>query len=505
MVDSDTATGRLEDTVAQRHLDRLSAVDAGFLHLEDNSNTHTHIGGLAVLEGPPPGGEEFRDHIASRLPLVPRYRQRLVHPPLRTGRPMWADDAEFDIVYHVRHTALPSPGSHAQLMTLVGRIFSQRLDRTKPLWELWLVEGLEDDRFAIVNKTHHALVDGVGGVDLLTALVDLSRETSPPKPAVWNPFAAPTRAGLLLRGVQGATRGAVGVAGAATRLARHPGQAAGYAVEAAQGLGEVVKTVADPAPPSPLNRPPGPHRRYATLTFTLDDLKTIKNELGGTVNDVALTVVAGGLGRYFARHGKEAAATTLRTCVPVSVRDEGEREAAGNRITIMVAPLPVGIADPAERLRQVREAMDGLKQSKQAVGAAALTSMQDFMPPTVLAQASRVQFSPRIYNLMVTNVPGPQFPVYVLGRQAERIFPLAFLAAGHLLTVGIVSYNGQVNFGLVADSDGLPDLDALASDFTDSMEELRKRAGRSGAGVSRSRQVKRDTSPTVPRSDEGGV
>lgn len=490
--------------MAQRHLDRLSAVDAGFLHLEDSSNTHTHIGGLAVLEGPPPSGEEFRSHIASRLPLVPRYRQRLVHPPFRTGRPLWADDAEFDIVYHVRHTALPSPGGHAQLMTLVGRIFSQRLDRTKPLWELWLVEGLEGDRFALLNKTHHALVDGVGGVDLLTALVDLSRETPAPEPARWTPFAAPTSAGLLLRGIRGATRSAVGLAGAAVRLAQEPQRATGYAVETAQGLGEVVKTVADPAPPSPLNRPPGPHRRYATLTFPLGDLKTIKNELGGTVNDVALTVVAGGLGKYFARHGREAAATTLRTCVPVSVRDEGERGEAGNRITIMVAPLPVGVTDPAERLRRVREAMDGLKQSKQAVGATTLTSMQDFMPPTVLAQASRVQFSPRIYNLMVTNVPGPQFPVYVLGRQAQRIFPLAFLAAGHLLTVGIISYDGEMNVGLIADSDGLPDLDALASDFTDSMRELKARAGSPGAGKNQSRGVRPATSPTVTSRDEAG-
>src|SRR3954469_25746972 len=186
--------------MVQKHLDRLSAVDAGFLHAEDGSDAHMHIGGLAILEGPAPSYEEFADHIASRLHLVPRYRQRVVHPPLQTGRPLWVDDRDFTISYHVRHTALPRPGTDDQLRRLVERIASQRLDRTKPLWEVWLIEGLEDDRFAVINKTHHALVDGVGGVDILTALFDLTPEGTPQQGGEWRPESTPSSAGLLLHG-----------------------------------------------------------------------------------------------------------------------------------------------------------------------------------------------------------------------------------------------------------------------------------------------------------------
>jgi diacylglycerol O-acyltransferase len=458
--------------MAQKHLDRLSAVDAGFLHAEDGSDAHMHIGGLAVLEGPAPSIEEFTSHIEGRLHLVPRYRQRVVHPPLQTGRPLWVDDADFTISYHVRHTALPRPGTEEQLRRLVGRIASQRLDRTKPLWEVWLIEGLADERFAIINKTHHALVDGVGGVDILTALFDLEPEPARATPEPWDPHPTPRTTGLLAHGAQAALKTAAGIATGLLGAAANVRDSARRAAEAGQGVLEIGHRLIDPAPATPLNRKPGPHRRFATVSCDLEDFKTVKNSLGGTVNDVVLTVVSGALGRFLQSRGMETDGLVLRACVPMSVRTADQKGGAGNRITIMVAPLPVGTPDPSERLAAVRESMDGVKNSKQAVGAETLTKMEEFMPPTVLAQAARLGFSPRLYNVLVTNVPGPQFPVYLLGRQMLELFPVAFLAPTHLLAIGIISYHGRVTLGLLGDYDGVPDLDLLAKEIESALDEL---------------------------------
>lgn len=466
--------------MAQKHLDRLSAVDAGFLHAEDGSDAHMHIGGLAILEGPAPTIEQFTQHIESRLHLVPRYRQRVVHPPLQTGRPLWVDDADFTISYHVRHTALPRPGTDEQLRRLVGRIASQRLDRTKPLWEVWLIEGLAEDRFAIINKTHHALVDGVGGVDILTALFDLEPDAPRPAAESWDPQPTPGTVGLLTHGAQSAVRMAAGVAGGLLGMAADVSGSARRVAEAGQGVLEIGQRLVDPAPPTPLNRKPGPHRRFGTVSCDLDDFKTVKNTLGGTVNDVVLTVVAGALGRFLQTRGMDTEGLVLRACVPMSVRTEDQKGGAGNRITIMVAPLPVGTPEPTERLAQVRDAMDGVKKSKQAVGAETLTRMENFMPPTVLAQAARLGFSPRLYNVLVTNVPGPQFPVYLLGRQMLELFPVAFLAPTHLLAIGIISYHGRVTLGLLGDYDGVPDLDLLAKEIDNALDELVAAAKDSG-------------------------
>jgi diacylglycerol O-acyltransferase len=451
--------------MAQRHLDRLSSIDAGFLHAEDGTDAHMHIGGVAILDGTPPTIEEFTEHIASRLHLVPRYRQRAIAPPLQTGRPLWVDDPTFTLSYHVRHTGLPKPGTDEQLRRLVGRIASQRLDRTKPLWEVWLVEGLADGRFAVINKTHHALVDGVGGVDILTALFDITPDQPRVEAEAWDPEPTPGSVGLITRGVQGALRNAAGLSAGALGALTRPRTAVSRVTDTAQALWEVAENFISPAPQTPLNVPPGPHRRFTTVSCDLADFKKVKNTLGGTVNDVVLTVVSGALGRFLSARGIDVEGMTLRACVPVSVRTDDQRGGAGNRITIMVAPLPVGIADPAERLAAVRTAMDGVKGSKQAVGAEALTKMENFMPPTVLAQAARMGFSSRLYNVLVTNIPGPQFPVYLLGRRMTAMFPIAFLAPTHLLAIAIVSYDGQVNFGLLGDYDGVPDLDLLAKEI----------------------------------------
>jgi diacylglycerol O-acyltransferase len=461
--------------VAQAHLDRLTSIDAGFLHQEDGG-AHMHIGGLGVFEGPPPGGEEFRRHIESRLSLVPRYRQRIVEMPMGTGRPLWADDPAFRVGYHVRHTALPSPGSEEQLLTLTSRILSQRLDRTKPLWEMWLVEGLEGDRWAVVGKTHHAMIDGVGGVDLLAALLDLTPDTTEVRDDGWLPRRTPGPVGLVAAATRSGARQALGIARKGLGLALDPQRAVRQGLDTAAALAAAATPLVNGAPPSLFNGTPGPHRTVAVVRTRLEDYKAVKRATGATVNDVVLAAVAGGLGRFLVERGTDVAGLQLRACVPVSVRSKDKEGAAGNEITIMSAPLPVGISDPERRLRLVHNAMQHLKHSRQAEGAKVMTSLENALPPAVLARASRLGFSSRLYNLLVTNVPGPQQPIYLLGRRLQELAPLAFLAPEHLLAIAIISYDGQVTYGLLADADALPDLDELAGHLEDSLAELVKSA-----------------------------
>ena len=457
--------------MTQEHLKRLTSIDASFLHQEDGG-AHMHIGALAIFEGPPPTGREFRDHIGSRLPLVPRYRQKLAYPPLQAGRPLWADDEDFNLRYHVRHTALPKPGTTDQLLTLVSRVMSQRLDRTKPLWEIWLVEGLADDRFAVINKTHHAAVDGVGGIDILTALFDLTREVREVPSDNWVADRTPSGLGLILNGAEAAARMGIGTAAKGISQALNPRRAIANATHAVESLVEAARPFLDAAPKTPINVKPGSHRSVKIVSTPLATYKEIKAGLGGTVNDVVLTAVAGALGRFLSDRGMRTEGLTLRACVPVSVRPDDKASAMGNLISIMVAPLAVGVTDPVERFNVVHQAMRDLKSSKAATGAQLLTTMEDFLPPTVLAQASRLGFSSRLYNLLVTNVPGPQFPVYLMGRELVQLAPLAFLAPEHALAIAIVSYNGSVTFGLLADSDAIPDLDSLAKNLEVALDEL---------------------------------
>jgi diacylglycerol O-acyltransferase len=466
----------------QGHKDRLSAVDASFLHQEKQAS-HMHVGAVVMFEGPPPPREDLIAHIEGRLHLVPRYRQRLAFPRFEMGRPFWVDDPSFNLDYHVRHTALPRPGTEDQLRQLVGRIFSQRLDRSKPLWELWLVQGLEGNRFALISKTHHALVDGVSGVDIATVLFDLQ-----PTPAEidgagdWAPEPVPSDVDLVAEGVKGLVKTPFSLAGRALGALQHPGRSAAQARHAAEGIGEVVWAGLNPAPDVPLNVEIGPHRRVLWVRSALADFKAIKNALGGTVNDAVLAVVAGALGRWLRTRGVRTEGLELRALVPVSIRAEDEQGALGNRIAAMRGPLPVYAEDPVERLELVRETMGNLKQSKQALGAEVIAGLQDFAPPTLLAQASRVNFSTRLFNLIVTNVPGPQFPLYLLGREMEEIVPIAFLPENHALAIAIMSYNGKVDFGLLADYDAMPDLDDFGALLEESLAELSEAA--SGAASS---------------------
>jgi len=481
------------------HKDRLSAVDASFL-VQEKQSSHMHVGALVIFDGPPPGRDEFIAHLGARLQRVPRYRQRLAFPPLEAGRPFWVDDPSFNLDYHVRHTALPKPGSEEQLRELAGRIFSQRLDRSKPLWEVWIVHGLEDGRFALISKTHHALVDGVSGVDIATVLFDLSLVPDEVEPDDgWTPAPVPSDVELVAEGVVGLAKTPFSLAGRALGALQRPGETIGRVREAAEGLGEVVWAGMNPAPDVPLNVEIGSHRRVRWAQSRLADFKEIKNTLGGTVNDAVLTVVAGALRRWLHDRGVRTEGVELRALVPVSIRSEDERGSLGNRIAAMRGPLPVYVDDPVERLRIVRGSMGELKESKQALGAEVIAALNDFAPPTLLAQASRLNFSTRLFNLIVTNVPGPQFPLYLLGREMQEIVPIAFLPEHHALAVAIISYNGKVDFGLLADYDAMPDIDAFAAHLEESLAELLAAARSAGKATARSNGRKKDGTPGTAR------
>src|SRR3954452_21014878 len=467
----------------QDHFDRLTAIDASFLHQEGH-NSHMHVGAVSIFEGPPPDYEEFLDSLRVRLHLVPRYRQRLAEAPLQTGRPLWVDDPNFNLEYHVRQTALPEPGSEEQLMRLTARVFSQQLDRSKPLWETWLVEGLDSGRFALISKTHHSLIDGIAGVDLAQVLFDLTPvpQEIPHPDEPWEPAPEPNAIEMLAGGVAGLAKAGLDVAARTLGAATRPGDAIHELREAAEGLGEIVWAGMNPAPETPLNVDIGPHRRFIGIRNELADFKTIKNAFGGTVNDVVLTVVSGSLREWLQSRGVRTEGLELRALVPVSIRGSHEHGQLGNRIAVMRGPLPVYVEDAVERLSVVSEAMAGLKESKQALGAEVITGLSSFAPPTLLAQASRLNFSTRLFNVIVTNVPGPQFPLYLLGRELLDLFPVAFLPDQHALAVAIMSYNGKLNFGLLADYDALPDLDVIQQGLEESRDEL-LRAARANGGA----------------------
>lgn len=460
--------------------DRLTGLDSAFLHLEDHSSAHMHVASAMVFEGPAPSYEDLVEHILSRLHLVPRYRQRLAFVPFGQGRPVWTDDPHFNPRYHIRHTGLPSPEDEAELKQLAGRIFSQRLDRSKPLWEIWLVQHMAGDRFALIAKTHHALVDGISGVDITTVLFDASPEPlgTPRPPVPWVARPLPGQAKLLADAlVERSTAPAEMVRGARAMM-RAPRRALGRIKDTLAAVGTTTLAgVSAPAPPSPFNVDITPHRRYTWVDADLAQFKQIKNSLGGTLNDVVLAAVALALGRHMRAQGHDTEGLVLKAMVPVSVRAEVERGALGNRVAAMWAPLPVGVADPVECLAQVRAEMDDLKHSGQAVGAEALTNLAGFAPPTILSQAARLQARQRFFNLVVTNVPGPQFPLYLLGQRLLRLYPVVPLARRQALGIAVMSYDGHLGFGLLGDYDALPELETIAVELRRSIAALVRSAG----------------------------
>ncbi|MBW3638412.1 MAG: wax ester/triacylglycerol synthase family O-acyltransferase [Actinobacteria bacterium] len=456
--------------------DRLSPMDVSFLYME-TPTTAMHVGGVAIFEPPSTGFDYDRlvELISERITLVPRYRQKVKLIPGRIANPVWVDDESFDVTYHVRRSALPKPGTDAQLRDLVGRLQGRPLDRNRPLWEIYLVEGLERGRVGIITKTHHAMVDGIAAVDIGTVMLDLTPEPREVPADDWRPSREPGRGALVV--------------GAVTDLVKRPTQAidttraaivdvratAGKVAGVASGVLQSVVSMAKPAPSSPLNVRIGEHRRFAMADTDLDDYKRIRKTHGGTINDVVLATVSGALRSWLLTRGESVnAATTIRAMIPVSVRSEGQNGQPGNRVSSYFVDLPVGEGNPVMRLHQVSFAMRGHKESGQSVGADALVQMSGFAPPTIHSLGARVAsgMTRRLFNVVVTNVPGPQFPLYAAGARMLAMYPVVPLAKGQAVSIGLNSYDGGVYYGLNADRDAMPDIDVLADLIEESLAEL---------------------------------
>lgn len=472
--------------MAQRHMDRLTSFDTSFL-ANEKENAHMAIGAVLVCEGTPPDRADFLTHIRARLHQLPRLRQRLLYPPLGLGTPFWVDDEHFDVHHHVSRVALPAPAGEAELRALVGELLAPPLDRRRPLWQLTLVEGLADGRFAIVYKTHHAMADGISAVDIGMLLFDVEPREEPDRiEEPWAPAPAPSRLRLAGR----AAGGLLGSVGRFWRYLRRagsdPARARRRAGDGLAGLWEVTWNLARPAPSVPLNAAAiGAGRSFTWTEFDLAGLKAVKNAAGGTVNDVSLAVAAGALRGWLGERGVATDDLELKALVPVSIRTEDEHGELGNKLTAMRGPLPVGVADPLARLRAVAAAMDDLKSSKQPLGAEAIWGLndwfRDFAPPLLLGPTAAINFSTRLFNLLVTNFPGPQVPFYVLGRELTGIHPVGFLARRHALAIAILSYNGRVSFGVLADPESLPDAERLTGHLEASFAALREAALGDGA------------------------
>jgi diacylglycerol O-acyltransferase len=452
-------------------VERLSPQDAAFLHLED-AVSHMHIGTVAILEGPPPGYEALGRMVRAHLSRVPRYRQRVHFVPMALGRPVWVDDPDFDLGYHMRRTALPPPGGDGQLRELVGRVMSHQLDRAKPLWEMWMIEGLSEGRWGLITKLHHCMVDGVSGSELLAAVLDTEREPELPAPADWQPERQPSGAELAVHALARRAVSPYEQVRAVRAATRSPGAAASTAAAAVRGLWN-MSAVVPPPPPSSLNGPIGPNRRWSWARSQLSEVKRVRGAFDGTVNDVVLSVIAGGFRELLAGRG-ESTQRDVRTLVPVSVRSAGEHGEYNNRVSAIFANLPVGIEHPVERLAAVRAQMEHLKHSGEAVAGDVLVSLSGFAPAMLLALGLRAatRMPQHSVNTVTTNVPGPQRPLYAAGRRMLECLPYVPLGGHVRIGVAIFSYDGGLAFGVTGDYDEAPDIDVLCRGIEHSMSEL---------------------------------
>lgn len=462
--------------MAYAHYERLSALDLSFLELEDR-NTHMHIGAVAIFEGgslaTAAGGvdiEHIRRAMQAGLHRVPRYRQRLAYIPL-VDHPVWVDDTSFNLHYHLRHTHLPVPGDDRALKRLTGRLMSQQLDRGKPLWEMWIVEGIEGGRFAIVTKIHHCMIDGVGSAELTASIMrptpDLDPRLEGAAP-VWVPRPAPGARELLLGEVARRAREPLSAVAGVPRALANPASTARGLAERVQGVWEALSAGLTPASPTPLNVEIGPHRRFDWTVMELAAVKAVKEALGGTVNDVVLATMSGALRRFLRQRGLAVEELDFRAMLPVNVRPEGDR-APGNRVAMMVARLPLEEHDPRTRLARVVAETQGLKRSHQATGVRTIEELGDATLSALFVQFARLAARSRPFNLVVTNVPGPPFPVYALGARMLACYPLVPLYENQALGVALFSYDGRLHWGFNADWDAVPDLhdlvDAVDAEF----------------------------------------
>ncbi len=449
----------------------MSPMDSSFLHVEDDT-TPMHIGGVSLFEGPPPPFAQLREMVESKLGLVPRYRQKVRFVPFAAGTPAWVDDPHFNLDYHLRHTAIPSPGSEEQLRRMAGRIFTQHLDRMKPLWEVWMIEGLDEGRWALLSKVHHCMVDGVAATDLMSVMFSDTTEAVPGGP--WAAAPEPSGTEVLLR----------------TLARRVPTPAAPLAPlrealaaprETLRSAGELARAMASagrslrPVGSSSLTGPTGPNRVWSWADVRFSDVKRVRATLGGTVNDVVLTVITHGFRELLEARGEEIPEDrVVRTLVPVSVRKKGETGVYNNQVSAVFAGMPVGLDGPLERLAAIRGEMDGIKESKQAVAGGTLVSLSGFAPPLLLALGSRVVArAPRMnVHTATTNVPGPQHPVQTMGRRMLESYPYIPVVGSVRIVVAIFSYDGGLYFGVTGDADGAPDIDILTAGIETGMRDL---------------------------------
>ncbi len=461
--------------------DRLSVVDNSFLAIE-GPTTHQHVAAVMILDARPvsraDGGidiDGIRAYIESRLHLIPRYRQHLTTVPLG-NRLVWVDDEHFNIHYHVRHTSLPRPGDERQLKRLAARIVSQQLDRAKPLWEIWVVEGLEGDRFAMVAKTHHCMVDGISGVDLLAVLLSPFPSAEYPPGPRWIPRPGPTPLQIFRDEMLRRVREPLALLWETPCPFRSPGTIVAGLWDALGALGETLGMAARPASPTPLNQPIGPHRRFDWTSLDLADVKAVKNRLGGTVNDVVLATVAGALRTFLENRRVNVDVLDLRASIPVSIRTDEQRGTLGNQIALWMTELPVAERDPRRRLAKVRESTSRLKESRQTLGAQVLAAVSEWTSTTLLSSAVRLSTRSRPFNLVVTNVPGPQIPLYLLGAELRHCYPMLALLPNQALGVALFSYAGRLNWGFIADWDLIPDLHEFLVAIESSFRELQEAA-----------------------------
>jgi diacylglycerol O-acyltransferase len=455
----------------------MSVQDAMFLHVE-NDVTPMHIGGVSIFEGPPPPFEELRSMMEGKLHLTPRYRQKVRFVPLGMGEPVWVDDPHFNIDYHLRHSAVPSPGTESQLRATAARVFSQHLDRSKPLWEIWMVEGLEDDRWALLSKVHHCMVDGVAATDMMSLMFGESPE--PTNGEVWLPEPEPSGVELIAYSARHRIRDPA----AQVRFAM---RAPSEVLRAFAGGARAMMAAAPALRPSTssLTGPIGPHRVWSWGRVSLGDVKKVRSALGGTVNDVVLTLITNGYRALLEGRGEAIAADrVVRTMVPVSVRAPGEQGEYNNRVSAVFARLPVGIDDPAERLADIRAQMDGIKSSKQAVAGDALAQLSGFAPPMLLALGSRVATRSARLNMdtATTNVPGPQVALHTLDRKLVASYPYVPIVGTIRIVVAIFSYNGELYFGITGDRDHASDIDVIAAAIEADVQALLKRVNGDARG-----------------------
>lgn len=464
------ARGCVGVNYAGRVPDRLSPLDTTFLLLERDGQP-MHIGGLMVFDGPAPSYEDLCAYLNSRLDQVPRYRQRIRTVPLDIGQPVWVDDVDFELEYHVRHTAVPKPGKSEQLQRLAGRLISQRLDLDRPLWEMWLVEGLAKGRWALINKAHHAMIDGLSGHDIMEVILDADPQGREVPPSAWAPEPGPGTVNL--------------VTDAVIDSVKRPGEHLGRILERASKPRELmehmaVRTLGSKSVGSRLLSTDtvlggsiGQHRRWGWVEADLDAIKAVKNAFGGTVNDVILTAVTGGFRELLLSRGVDTRPLQVQSMIPVSMRKPGG-ESGGNEVSAMFATLPIGMDDPVERLHAMSRQMDRVKKSGTPLTVDSIIGLADFVPPVLFAAAGRVagQINLRAFDTVTTNVPGPQIPLYMLGHQLRSLIPFVPLAPGVRISTAIASYNGTINFGVTADYDSMRDVDEFLRGIRSALAEL---------------------------------